>query len=71
MNMNITLPGQDGQWVSMAGRSVTVFLWLGFDEATPEMYDRKGFKKLLSETAANLAEQIYTEAKNTLNTKKK
>ena len=55
----------------MAGRSVTVFLWLGFDEATPEMYDRKGFKKLLSETAANLAEQIYTEAKNTLNTKKK
>lgn len=71
MNMNITLPGQDGQWVSMAGRSVTVFLWLGFDEATPEMYDRKGFKKLFSETAANLAEQIYTEAKNTLNTKKK
>ncbi len=57
--INCALPSNMGNYSAMFGPDFCVFVWIGFDKPDEALYKKKGVKKHLFDTCANLSKDIY------------
>ena len=62
VSLQVDLPENQGHVAAKAGNHLSVFVWVGFDEANPEWYAKGKLRNILNQFSLKLADQLYKQA---------
>lgn len=70
--LNESFAGNGGQFVMITReKGVAVFVWMGFDDPSSEVARSREMPRLLQKAAANLAREVFEQARSVLRAKSK